>query len=233
MIKDLDNIEYSIVIPVFNSGNILPVLIGNIVNYFKELNYSFEILLVDDHSNDNTWEVICSLSKEISTLKSIKLNKNIGQFEATLLGISKSKGKYIINMDDDMEHPPSEIGKLISKIKSNNEFLIVFGMSKDKYVVKGIGEQIPRLRNNILNILWGKYQTDSFRIFKRELVFDGNTFLPKTIILEAYLKHYLNKKHVGYVEVERNRRFGGNSNFGIIKKIKFLIKLSPYFIFKR
>lgn len=224
-------VNLSIVVPVYNSEGILAKLIEEINKVMSCLNMTYEIILVNDYSTDNTMKIIDEYAKNDFRVKGIHLNKNIGQFKATLLGMKISRGEFIINMDDDMEHPPSEIIKLIDAIKLSNDRKIVFGLSPDKYKVKG-SWGFPQIRNYLINFLWGKYPTDSFRILRRDVVFMDEKFLPKITLLEAFLKHNVDRKNVFYIEVDHHPRLKGVSNYNLFKKIKLFCKMSPYFWFK-
>ena len=108
-------IEFSFVIPTFNNSSDLSSICEDISLAFH--GFSHEIILVDDGSSDNTWEVIHSLSQNDKTITALRLSMNFGQHPATLCGIQFSKGKYVITLDDDKEIHPSEAMKMIEHQK--------------------------------------------------------------------------------------------------------------------
>lgn len=224
--------DISIVIPVYKSERTLPVLIKSTVAFLTELAITHEIILVDDCSPDSSWKCITEISKEYPSVRGIRLPKNKGQFLATLIGIERSKGQLIVNMDDDLEHPVSEISSLYNYLKSHENLKVVFGMSQRKYDIKGNCDGVQRVRNLFLNFFWNKYPTDSFRIFRREVVFRDEIFSVTSPMLEIHFKHYVREKFVGYVEVNRNPRLLGTSNYNFFSKIKLFFKYTPYFISK-
>lgn len=125
-------IDYSVIVPVFNSAEMLEELISRIHKVFEKNKFSLEIILVDDGSHDNSWDKIESLKKLFpQTLKAIKLTKNFGQHNATLCGISLSKGNQVITIDDDLQFPPEEIDKLIQCFEKTNSDLI-YGVPENK-----------------------------------------------------------------------------------------------------
>lgn len=125
-------VNYSIVVPVFNSAASLNELTKRIHLAIQHFNRSFELILVDDGSNDDSWYTIEKLKNTYpETLKAIKLNKNYGQHNATLCGIHFSKGEQIITIDDDLQFPPEEIAKLISCYEKTNAD-IVYGIPENK-----------------------------------------------------------------------------------------------------
>src|SRR3989339_1364525 len=99
--------EYSIVIPVYNSTKTLESLCKRIKDVFASISALYEIILVDDLStNQSTWQVMRELRNKDPRIKLIQLRKNHGQQKALLCGFSFCRGDYIITLDDDLQHPP-------------------------------------------------------------------------------------------------------------------------------
>ena len=108
--------KYSVVIPVFNSQKSLEELYFRIRSTFKKYELEFEVIFVDDGSEDESWEILKKLkSTFLNEIKAIRLAKNVGQHCAVFCGIGNSTGDFIITMDDDLQNPPEEIIKLIEK----------------------------------------------------------------------------------------------------------------------
>ena len=104
---------YSIVVPVYNSEKTLEELYTRIRDVFDHtMKENFELILVDDSSRDNSYEVMEKLHKADSRVKIIQMAKNFGQHPALLCGFSFAKGDFIITMDDDLQHRPEEIPKM-------------------------------------------------------------------------------------------------------------------------
>lgn len=103
----------SIVIPAYNEGKTLQHNIYEIINYVKQ--YDFEIVLVDDGSKDNTWDIITLLSKEYNNIRGLKFSRNFGKEAALLAGVTEARGEAVITMDSDLQHPPKYISEMISK----------------------------------------------------------------------------------------------------------------------
>jgi len=117
----------SIVIPVYNSEIILPRLIERIEKNLPSLGSRAEVILVNDGSDDRSWKIICDLSRRYEWLHGIDLMRNYGQHNALLCGIRAAQGEIIITMDDDLEHPPEEIPKLIGKLEEGYD--VVYGLA--------------------------------------------------------------------------------------------------------
>jgi glycosyltransferase involved in cell wall biosynthesis len=157
-------------------------------------------------------------------VKGHRLGNNFGQFMATLAGISRAKGSYVVTIDDDLEYDPADIQKLWHALH-NHDYYLVFGIAPDKYRVKNINTMQASMRNKVINFLWQKFLTDSFKIFKRELFFNRGEFGSK-LHFEAFAKHALNPRFVGYQEVKYQQRFAGSSNHTLGVKLKILFRYS-------
>lgn len=215
----------SVVVPVYNSAAIVEELCKRLKSVLERIAGSkFEILLVDDCSSDSVWENIKWLALQDEKIKGYRLGKNFGQWMAVLAGIKQAKGKYIVTIDDDLEYDPEDIEKLYRAI-TNFNYHLVFGLAPDKYRVKNANTLNARFRNKFLNFLWQKFITDSYKIFRREVLFNNETFAAH-IHFEAFIKHTLHPKFVGYEEVGYHSRFEGYSNHTLGKKIGLFLQYS-------
>jgi glycosyltransferase involved in cell wall biosynthesis len=118
--------DVSVVIPVYNSASGLPELIALLNDTLSNcVDGAYEIVLVNDASKDESWSVICDLSKRFKCLNAINLMRNYGQHNALLCGIRAAKFSTIVTMDDDFQNPVSEIPNLLRKL--NEGFDVVYG----------------------------------------------------------------------------------------------------------
>ncbi len=221
-------IELSIVIPVYRSHIILPELMRRIDQYISPIYIDFEVLLIDDFSNDDTWEVIIELKEKYHFIKAFKNDRNLGQPKTTIHGISQSFGKYIVTIDDDLEYCPSDIVHLYEKVKHGNSD-VIFGIASDKYKIQGKIEIVAKFRNKILNLIWKKPITDSFKIFKRSFVFDEENRFKINSHFEGFLNSELNSCTIDYMNVSYNKRYNGKSNYTLIRKIKMFLQMHEGF----
>src|ERR1700739_1278290 len=103
--------EFSIVIPIYNSRSCLQNTVETIILSIEKLTTDYEIILIDDGSKDDSWEVVKQLKNIYSNITGVKLNKNYGQHNALLCGLNICNGNYIVTMDDDLEQNPEDISK--------------------------------------------------------------------------------------------------------------------------
>jgi undecaprenyl-phosphate 4-deoxy-4-formamido-L-arabinose transferase len=109
-------IEISVVVPVYRSALILPDLHRRLSAALGALTQEYEIILVEDRGGDDSWAVIEALSKEDSRVHGIRMSRNYGQHNALLCGIRAARYALTVTIDDDLQNPPEEIGKLIERL---------------------------------------------------------------------------------------------------------------------
>ena len=110
--------DLSIIIPVYNSEKIIENLVQKIIFSLKSIKSinSYELIFINDFSSDESWGKVKKLSNEYSFIKGINLKKNFGQHNAIMAGFNKSQGQAIITMDDDLQHSPDSINKLLGEL---------------------------------------------------------------------------------------------------------------------
>ena len=115
----------SIVVPVYNSEESLPPLVERLESVLPSLARDFEILLVNDGSRDRSWDVVTELARAHSAVRGINLLRNFGQHNALLAGIRAARFGTTVTMDDDLQHPPEEIPKLLAALDAGAD--VVYG----------------------------------------------------------------------------------------------------------
>ncbi|HXM43432.1 MAG TPA: glycosyltransferase family 2 protein [Bryobacteraceae bacterium] len=115
----------SIVIPVYNSEESLPLLVSRIGELLKPQYEAMELLLVNDGSSDRSWEVITRLGASADWVRGVNLMRNYGQHNALLCGIRAASYEIIVTMDDDLQNPPEEVPRLIGKLEGGWD--VVYG----------------------------------------------------------------------------------------------------------
>jgi len=115
----------SIVIPVYGSEQSLRPLCERLTKVLPSLAREYEIIMVNDGSPDNAWQAIQSLAATDYHIKGINLSRNFGQHNALLCGIRAADSEVIVTMDDDLQHPPEELPKLLAKLDEGYD--VVYG----------------------------------------------------------------------------------------------------------
>lgn len=120
----------SVVIPVYNGAKTIAPLVERLAAVLPSLADSYEAILVVDGSPDNSWEVVEGLARTYPWVRGIELMRNVGQHNALLCGVREARHEVIVTMDDDLQHPPEEIHRLLAKL--NEGYDVVYGIPKKR-----------------------------------------------------------------------------------------------------
>ena len=135
----------SVIVPVYNSEFSLPELVLRLHQVLESLAADYELILVDDGSRDRSWEVIFQLAQEYPWIRGINLMRNYGQHNSLLCGIRTAKHEVIITMDDDLQHPPEEIPKLLEKLAEGYDVVYGAPVKGQHGLWRNIASQTTRL----------------------------------------------------------------------------------------
>ncbi len=127
-----ENPQISVVIPLFNEEESLPELHDWIVRVMQENNFSYEIIFIDDGSNDASWKVIRKLKEKNPNVRGIRFQRNYGKSAALNVGFQAAKGNVVITMDADLQDSPDEIPALYKMITQEG-YDLVSGWKKKRY----------------------------------------------------------------------------------------------------
>jgi len=166
-------VSYSIVIPVYNSGAWMDELVDRIGAVMERYEPErFELILVNDCSPDAlTWPAIMRNAQKNAWVRGFDLLYNVGQFRALMCGLQQARGAFVITMDDDLQHLPEEIPKLIDAMRGDADVLCVMGRYETKRH-NGFRNAGSRFHQRVMSLLYGKpahIQTSSFRIMRKDL----------------------------------------------------------------
>ena len=167
--QQLPDYSLSVVIPVYNSDQTLSELTKCLDPVLLSLTSCYELILVNDGSRDRSWEVICDLARSYPWVRGINLMRNYGQHNALLCGIRAANYEIIVTMDDDLQNPPQEILKLISKLSDG--FDVVYGCpEKEQHgIFRDAASRITKIvLQDAMGIETARY-VNAFRAFRSEV----------------------------------------------------------------
>jgi len=213
----------SVIIPVFNSQESLPELVSGLLEVMPTLSSAFEIILVNDGSHDQSWQVIQDLAKQYDHVIGINLMRNYGQHNALLCGIRALRYEIAITMDDDLQHPPQEIGKLLSKI--NEGYDVVYGtpITEQHGLWRDLASQITKL---VLQAAMGAKnarKVSAFRAFRAEIRQAFANYEGSFVALDVLLTWGTTR--LASVPVQMEARPYGKSNYNFGKLITLAFNL--------
>ncbi|MFA6016687.1 MAG: glycosyltransferase family 2 protein [Patescibacteria group bacterium] len=220
----------SIIIPFYNEKESIPVLVKGLVNQMEKIKKEFEIVLVDDGSNDNL-EFKIQNSETSKNIKLINHRKRLGKGRALKTGIENSNGEIIVFMDGDLQDNPKDIIKFLKKIDEGYDLVNGVRMNrKENIIVKTYSKIASWFLRTFLHSPFTDINC-GFKAFDREVLKDinfyGNNF--RFFPLATYLNGY----KVSEVPVTNNQRKFGSTKFGKSKIfVGILDTMTAYFLFK-
>lgn len=206
----------SIIVPVYNSENILYELSDRIFKACKQINLrdNFELLLINDCSIDNSWNKIKFLSKTNNHIKGINLSENFGQHNAIMAGFNNCKGDFIITMDDDLQHPPEFISKILDNLKISDVCYTNYRKRKHarwKTTVSKINNFVSSfLLSKPLNIYMSSY-----RGLRRFIIDDIIKYKDPEVYIDGLILSSTN--NIKMITVDHHPRKEGKSNYDLKK----------------
>ena len=205
----------SIVSPVYKAANILDKLVDEIQKAMLQMNVTYEIVLVDDRSPDNSWEVMQQLSAKFPQVKSIRLSKNFGQHPAIMAGISNASGEWIVVMDCDLQDQPKEIIKLYTKTKEGFDVVLASRKNRQDGFLKKASSKLFSMMYSYLTETKFDNTIANFGIYHSKVI-------NQVTQMNDYIKSFpLFVNWVGFksvaIEVEHAERDSGKSSYSFSK----------------
>ena len=219
--------DISIVVPLFNEEESLPELCAWIERVVTTNNYSYEVILVDDGSNDESWEIVKQLSAKNNHIKGIKLQRNYGKSAALNEGFKATKGDVIITMDADMQDSPDEIPGLRKMIVEGG-FDLVSGWKQKRYD-NALTKNIPsKLFNAAARATSGIKLNDfncGLKAYKKKVVKSIEVFGEMHRYIPVLAK-WAGFKKIGEKVVEHRPRKYGTTKFGLERFVNGFLDLA-------
>lgn len=206
----------SIIIPVYNSCKIIPILVNKIIKNIKKSEIKkYDIFLVNDSSSDNSWEVIKKLSNKKKCLKGINLDKNYGQHNAIAAGLYYSKNDFTILMDDDMQHDPVYITKIINELKKGYDACYVKYLKRKHNFWKKTLSNLNHISSSFLAEKTVDIYTSSFKGFNKKIRQKINKVKDKEIFLDWIIIN--NSSKIQSINIIHKERLRGKTNYNLKK----------------
>ncbi len=213
----------SIVIPVYNSQASLAPLLERLQTVLPGIFSEFEIILVDDGSQDRSWETILRLRRLYPALRSLRLMRNYGQHNALLCGIRVARYELVVTLDDDLQHPPEEIPLLLEKL--NEGYDVVYGtpQSEQHGLWRDLASRVTKLALQSAMGARTARSVSAFRVFRTQVrdAFAGyqNSFVSIDVLLTWGTTRFAS------VPVRHEKRVFGESNYTFRKLLRHAMNM--------
>lgn len=167
--KSRDRPLLSAVIAVYNAEASLPELCRQLNETLPTIASEYEIILVNDCSRDGSWNVISALADSFPSVRGINLMRNYGQHNALLCGIRAANGDVIVTLDDDLQHPPEEISRMLARL--NEGWDVVYGTPTNEQngLMRALASRITRLALRSAVGADVAKNVSAFRVFRTQL----------------------------------------------------------------
>ncbi len=226
------NVALSIVVPIYNEEESLPFLVNQLLEVLQPMEETFELVLVNDGSSDNSAEVIRKLSFDIPELVGVLLRKNYGQTAAMAAGFDISSGEIVVTLDGDLQNDPADIPLLVNKIRGG--FDLVSGWRYRRQDA-AISRKLPsKIANRLIGKVTGVRLNDygcSLKAYRKEVLTDMrlygelHRFLPVLANIEG--------ARITEVKVNHRARQFGSSKYGIDRTFRVLMDLLTVWFMNR
>lgn len=222
--KHSENIDLSVIIPIFNETESIKLLIIKLIEVLVKTGKSYEIIMVDDGSTDDSFEVMRELSESYNNLRIIRFRRNFGQTSAFSAGFDLAKGDIIVTLDADLQNDPADIPKLLEELDKGYD--IVSGWRK-KRCDNFLTRQLPsRIANYIISKFTGIPLHDygcSLKAYRSEVI--------KNIKLYGEMHRFIPAVaswmgiSISEVEVNHAPRTSGKSSYGMMRTVRVILDL--------
>lgn len=159
----------SVVVPVYNSEGSLRGLVQELEPVLRREAAEFELVLVNDGSRDRSWDVVLELARAHTWVRGIDMLRNYGQHNALLCGIRAARFEVVVTMDDDLQHPPEELPKLLAKLDEG--FDVVYGPPQHEThgLLRDLASQMTKLALQKSMGAETARKVSAFRVFRTHL----------------------------------------------------------------
>lgn len=226
---ELPQIDVSVVVPVYRSQEILPRLVEETSRVLVDAGHAgrFEILLVCDASPDDSWIVIVALAARNAAVRGILLRKNAGQHNATMAGLARARGRQVVVMDDDMQHPPQAIPDLLAALDRGYDVCYTRYRNRQHALWKMAGSKVNDVAATLLlgkpkGLYLSSFKAMDAGVAHEIVKYDGPYAYVDGLILDI-------TRHITSVEIEHAPRASGTSNYSMSRLVSLWLKMATSF----
>lgn len=216
--------ELSVIVPVYNEVENIPLLAEKLNDVLSKLDRSYEVLIVDDGSTDGSWEKLMEAARNYQKFRLIRFRRNFGQTAAISAGFRESQGEIIVTMDADLQNDPADIPRLIERI--DNGFDVVSGWRKQRRD-PFISRRLPSmLANMFISKITGVVLHDygcTLKAYRREIINNLHLYGEMHRFIPA-LASWVGGT-IDEVPVNHSPRRFGTSKYGISRTVRVLLDL--------
>jgi len=209
--------EVSVIVPVYNSQESLASLVARLKGVLESCNNAFEVILINDDSLDDSWHVICGLIDTYDFVKGFNLMRNYGQHNALLVGIRAARYDIIVTIDDDLQHPPEEIPRLLETLDEGYDVVYGRPQAEQHGLWRNLASQVTKMVfRSVMDVKIAR-NVSAFRAFRtplRDAFSDYRGCYPSIDVLLTWAT-----KRFAVIVVKHMPRKQGTSNYTFVKLV--------------
>lgn len=215
------NPNISVVIPVYGCKTSLIELVLRLEKTLKTISEEYEIILVNDASPDNPWNLIKELSAKNNRIKGVNFSRNFGQHFAITAGIDYSNGDWVVVMDCDLQDKPEEIIKLYNKAKEGVDIVLGRRFLRKDNLLKRLTSKLFFKLYDYLTDMKTDHTVGNFGIYSRKVIEQFNLMREQSRIFTLFIK-WLGFSPV-YIDIDHSERIEGKSSYTYSKLFNLAI----------
>lgn len=213
----------SIVIPVYNGALSLRELIAELAAVLPSLASQYEVILVNDGSRDESWQVITELAGKHAWVRGFDLMRNYGQHSALLCGIRAARYDIIATIDDDLQHPPAEIAKLLAKLDEGYDVVYGTPLRQQHGFLRDLASELTKIAlQNSMGVEVAR-NVSAFRVFRTRLRDAFTSYQGSYISIDVLLTWASTR--FAAIPVRHDERKYGQSNYTFRKLVRHAINM--------
>lgn len=213
----------SVVVPCYRSEGSLSLLVERLASVLPQIAERFEVILVNDSSPDATWEMITHLVEKYPWVRGMDLMRNFGQHNALLCGVRAARYDLIVTMDDDLQHPPEELPRLLAALDAGIDVVYGTPATQQHGFLRDLASRITKVALQGAMGAETATKVNAWRAVRRSVVraFDGyqNSFVSIDVLLTWGTNRFAS------VTVRHDPRLIGESNYTVAKLIRHALNM--------
>jgi glycosyltransferase involved in cell wall biosynthesis len=213
----------SVVIPAYKSAATLPDLVAELHRSVEPLVGAFEIVIVDDGSGDGTWATIERLADSDNSVRGLQLLRNYGQHNALLAGIREARQPLVVTMDDDLQHPPSEVVKLLEALEQDVDLVYGRPERERQSPARNLASRVAKWAMSATLGSDVYPRSGAFRLFRRQLVAASSEVHDPSLSIDVLLSWATNR--IIDVPVEHHDRAAGRSGYSVTRLLRHMANM--------
>jgi glycosyltransferase involved in cell wall biosynthesis len=216
--------ELSVVAPLYNESENVPPLVDWILEALAAYPGTYEIILVDDGSRDETWARIAEAASAHPLVHGLRLGRNVGQTAAMMAGFDHARGRVVVSLDGDLQNDPRDIPMLVAKLDEGYDLVCGWRQRRqDKLLLRKVPSWVA---NRIIRRLTGVQITDngcSLKAYRRDLLSRISLYAEQHRFIPALAASV--GARITELPVRHHARRFGESKYGISRTVKVLVDL--------